>query len=119
MSFKRGRPPKIIFLFFAIIAVLALGGIVMLLWNAILPDLLNTKRISYWQAVGLFLLSKLLFSSFKPGGPRGRKCGPNEKLREKFETMTPEERLQFRKQWRDRFKGDWRNRCAPPEEETE
>ncbi|ANH82889.1 hypothetical protein A8C56_19545 [Niabella ginsenosidivorans] len=116
MNYKRRRPPAFVFIFIAAIALLAIGGLVMLLWNAILPDLLNTKRISYWQAVGLLVLTKILLSPFRPGGGPKKHFGPGERLREKFKQMTPEERQQFRKQWRERFRNDWRNHCTPGNE---
>lgn len=117
MNYKRRRPPKLVFVFFALLALLAFGGLVMLLWNAILPELLNTKRISYWQAVGLLVLSKILFSSFRPGERSRRHFGPGERLREKFKNMSPEERQKFRQEWKERFRDDWRRHCKPPEEE--
>lgn len=33
----------------------------MLLWNAVMPELFHVPAISFWQALGLLLLSGLLF----------------------------------------------------------
>ena len=90
------------FIPFIIIGVVAiLGGVVMLLWNGILTDILNVKRITYWQAVGLFILCKILFSSFRPGPPGGfRRGGPPWK--HKLMDLSPEEREQFKKEWQMR-----------------
>ncbi|HEX2869530.1 MAG TPA: hypothetical protein VHO03_20975 [Ignavibacteriales bacterium] len=41
--------------------------ILMLLWNALLPAILGVSVITYWQALGLFILSKILFSGFGRG----------------------------------------------------
>ncbi len=55
----------------AIIVLAILGGaalayVVMLLWNWLIPVLfVGGKVISYWQAVGVLVLSKILFGSFK------------------------------------------------------
>ncbi len=38
------------------------GFVVQLLWNWLIPDLFNGPSISYLQALGLFILTKLLFS---------------------------------------------------------
>ncbi len=46
---------------------LAFGYIVMLLWNAIMPDVLGTRQVSYWQAVGLLILARLLVGGFHHG----------------------------------------------------
>lgn len=56
-----------------------LGAIVMWLWNWLMPIIFHIGVITYWQAVGLAILGRLLFGSFHHGGPhyRGRsKFGP-------------------------------------------
>jgi len=53
---------------FVIAAILIFPAITMLLWNWLIPVLFSGPVISYWQALGLIILSKILFS----GGPRGR-----------------------------------------------
>lgn len=71
------------------------GGLVMLLWNWLMPELFNLGTITFVQATGLLLLCKILFGglgfshqSHGHGGHHG--CG--NKLRERWENMTPEER---------------------------
>ena len=36
--------------------------VVMWLWNWLVPELFNGPVITYWQTLGLFILSKILFS---------------------------------------------------------
>ncbi|MCL4512305.1 MAG: hypothetical protein M1470_14790 [Bacteroidetes bacterium] len=44
------------------LAFMAVAGLVlMLLWNSLLPIIFGIKAIGYWQAVGLLILSKVLF----------------------------------------------------------
>jgi hypothetical protein len=78
-----------------VIAVLALvGWVVMLLWNALVPQLFHGPALGYWQAVGLLLLSRLLFGGLRGrGGWRGHW---RHRWRERWEQMTPEERAQLR-----------------------
>lgn len=45
----------------AAVFAVALGWLVMLLWNALVPELFHGPEVSYWQAVGLLILSHLLF----------------------------------------------------------
>jgi hypothetical protein len=96
---------KFYFVPFIIIAVIAiLSAIVMLLWNNVLVDIVNVKKITYWQAAGLFILSKILFTSFRPGPPGGfRRGGPP--WRNKLMNLSQEERDQFRKEWEQRNTG--------------
>ncbi len=60
-----------------------------------MPELFGMQVISFWQAVGLLLLCKILFGGMLGGhhghGHGGCHCGGN-KLRERWESMTPEER---------------------------
>lgn len=59
----------------AFAAFLALGGVVVReLWNALLPPLFGWKAVTFWQALGLLALCRILFGGFPPGGgpPRSR-----------------------------------------------
>jgi len=87
-------------------AITAFGFIVMGLWNAILPQVITgVKVISFWQALGILALSKILFGFGKGGGGWGQKRREwKEKMTEKLAHMTAEEREQF--------KAEWKNRCG-------
>jgi hypothetical protein len=79
----------------------AVGFVVMLLWNNLLPEILGVKTITFWQAIGIFILSKILF-----GFGKGGRMGPPWKrgrMAERFKEMTPEEREVFKEKmqhWR-------------------
>jgi len=86
-SVKRGVKIAMI----APVAFVALGFLVMLLWNWLVPTVLGGRTINFWQAWGIFFLCKLLFGGFNGGpGRRGQK-----RLRERWQHMTPEERARF------------------------
>lgn len=96
---------KLIFIPFVVVGILALiSYIVMLLWNNLLPDIFHVTTITYWQAAGLLILSKILFGF---GGPKGRSGAPwmRHKM-ERFKNMSPEEQERFREQMRARC-GKW------------
>ena len=79
---------------FGALAVTAAGFVVMSLWNILMPGLFAVPSISFWQALGLLILSKILFGGFRPhsgGGPRWRR-----RMMERWEGMTPEEREKFK-----------------------
>ena len=48
------------FVLVAAFFVLLFGSIVMLLWNAILPNLFGFHTVTFWQSVGLLLLTRIL-----------------------------------------------------------
>ena len=96
---------KFIFIPFLVLGMLALiSYVVMLLWNNLLPDIFHITTITYWQAAGLLILSKILFGF---GGPRGRGGAPwmRHKM-ERFKNMSPEEQERFREEMRARC-GKW------------
>jgi hypothetical protein len=50
------------------------GWVVMLLWNWLMPDLFGLKRLDYWKAWGLLVLTTILFKGFRIGsGDGGRR----------------------------------------------
>jgi hypothetical protein len=98
------------------IAVAALAGIalisfiVMQLWNAILPSAVGWHAITYWQALGLLILSKILFGfPFRGGAGGGRYW--RRRMLERYSHMTPEEREKFREGMRERC-GEFRTPAA-------
>jgi hypothetical protein len=90
-----------------IVVFIALGGmLVQLLWNWLLPPLFGLPAVTFWQAIGLLALCRILF-----GGVGTRGCGPRGRMRERWGHMTPEERERFRKGMRARWGFD----PPPPE----
>jgi hypothetical protein len=93
------------------LAIAVFTFVVMSLWNALVPALFAGPVITFWQALGLLLLSKILFGGFR--GP-GRHPHWRHRMRERLEQMTPEERENFRKSMRERC--SWSRK---PAEETQ
>ncbi len=88
------------FALFAIVAMAVFGFVVMQLWNSVLPAAAGWHAITYWQAIGLLILSKILFGGFRGGwGWRGHW---RHRMMERWEQMTPEEREKFREAMRSR-----------------
>lgn len=79
--------PLIIALF-----VFVAGGIVMQLWNWLLPPLFGWPPISLLQGFGLLALCRILFGGFGGGG------GHNQS-----KTITRADRERFRQRMRERF----------------
>jgi hypothetical protein len=46
---------------FVLVFVLVFGAVVRLLWNWLMPEIFALRAITYLQAIGLLLLSRLLF----------------------------------------------------------
>jgi hypothetical protein len=89
----------------AIAAVALFGFIVMQLWNHALVPSTGWHPLTYWQALGLLILAKILFGGFR-GGP-GRHW--RHRMHDRWEKMTPEEREKFREGMRGRC-----GHAAPP-----
>jgi hypothetical protein len=75
----------------AAIALPVFGFLVMSLWNWLMPTIFSVHPVGFWQALGLFFLSRILFGGI--GGNGGRK---HWRHRERWEHMSPEERERFR-----------------------
>lgn len=83
------------------------GFIIQHLWNWLMPAILGLHAITFWQAIGLFVLSKILFGGFHRHGPRGRW---GRQMNERWAQMSPEDREKFRSGMRG-----WRG-CRPARE---
>jgi hypothetical protein len=96
---------------FVTVAIFVFGEIVFRLWNWLVPSLFHLSALtSFWQAIGLMILSWLLFGGLRGFGRRG--FGPHgpgrealygrwrdrmqQRMRDRWEQMTPEERDKFR-----------------------
>jgi Ca2+/H+ antiporter, TMEM165/GDT1 family len=92
----------------AIIGIALFGWIVMLLWNELLPELFGFAQIGYWQAVGLLILSKILFGGLHFGHKGHRhhdkyREAQDIDFRDRFLNLTPEEKEKFKREWCERF----------------
>ena len=82
---------------------ITLGGvIVQQLWNWLLPMLFGVRQITFWQAIGVLVLCRILFGGFRMGGGGRPGRRMRERMQERWEKMTPEEREKFRQSWRGR-----------------
>jgi hypothetical protein len=88
------------FALFAALFFTVFSFVVMRLWNWLMPALFGGHEISFWQAVGVLVLSKILFGGFR-GGP-GRHLFSRHRMTERWEAMSPEEREKFRQGMRGR-----------------
>jgi len=86
------------------------GEIVMHLWNWLLPMLFGWKTISFWQALGLMILCRILFGGHGFGGGSQHRGGRH--WGKHWQGVTPEEREKFLAEARRR--GTW-----PPEQAGE
>jgi hypothetical protein len=86
------RAPRIVL--FGAVALTVLGFVTMALWNWLAPVLFSLTRISFWQALGLVLLSRILFGGFRHGSWHHREW--RERVLARWNQMTPEEREKLR-----------------------
>ncbi|MBT1687936.1 hypothetical protein [Dawidia soli] len=92
-----------------LLLVLVVGWVVQILWNWLVPVLFHGPFITYAQALGLLVLSKILFSGI--GGKRyADECKPSngapywkQRFYEKFSTMKPEDREAFKQKMKEKW----------------
>ena len=99
----RSRKRKLFFIIPAAIVGIALfmflgGWIVMSLWNWLLPALFGWRMITFWQALAMLILCRILF-----GGVHGRGWHSSRRpWGARWSNMTDEEREKFRQGMRER-----------------
>ena len=87
----------IVGLFFLLVALLQV------LWNNLMPEIFGLRTISYWQSLGLLVLSKILFGGGfgRPGGGFRRKFKRDRTL--DSSDISEEDKEKLREEWRRRF----------------
>ncbi len=89
-----------------------MGYVVMRLWNATLPLIIQgVSAITFWQALALLLLSRLLFGGFrgpwnKPGFGGFNRDQWKNRMAERWQQLTPEQRERMRQRWGRRCGSD-------------
>jgi hypothetical protein len=92
----RGKRVAKVFVIGLLVLIFAsvFGLVVVRLWNWLMPGLFGLHTITYWQALGLLVLSRILLGGFRGRphfGPPGR-----HRMWKRWQQMTPEEREKFR-----------------------
>ena len=75
--------------------------VVEILWNELLPYIANFRPINYWQALGLLILSRLLFGGLRFGGFKSEhhKKHWKKKWENHLNKMSPEARERYKEKW--------------------
>ena len=88
-----------------VLLFIAIGGaVVQQLWNWLLPPLFGWRQVTFWQALGILALCRILFGGL--GGHASHRSSFRRRLEARCEHMTPEERERFRQRLRERWGGD-------------
>ena len=77
------------------------GELVMHLWNWLMPPLFGFRQVTFWQALGLLMLCRILFGGLGLHGS-GR-SNVRRRMAERWEHMSPEERERLRQSWGGRW----------------
>jgi len=94
--------------------------VLMLLWNWLMPAIFDLSTITFWQALGLLALSKILFGGFS-GGKKGCGCngskghgGWKHKFKHKWANMSEDDKMK----WESKFAGTAYSGAALTEEDS-
>ncbi|MFD2784859.1 hypothetical protein [Hymenobacter rubripertinctus] len=111
-------------LLFGTLFVALAGYVTMWLWNWLLPDLFRLPLISIWQALGLLVLSRLLFGGWGSRGGRARWARHRRQWKDKVESrldcLSPEEKEKFRQKMEGACTGPpaWLRRRTPEPDQS-
>lgn len=85
MIYGRFTPARFFkILLMVIVGIIIFGGGFLLLWNWLMPAIFGLPQITFWQALGLLVLSKIIFSGF---GHKKHNHRIKPEWREHFEKM--------------------------------
>lgn len=97
-----------------VILFITLGGLVVqALWNWLLPVLFGWPQVSFWQALGILAISRILFGGFGMGGG-GTRHKVRRRMADRLEHMTPEEREELRQRLASDFPAEAKPRRSRP-----
>jgi len=87
----------------------AMTFVVMLLWNWLMPILFGLSIITFWQALGILALSKILFGAHwgKRGGTCSCNSGGHYGWKQKFKSKWQDMSLEDKKKWEDKCGSKW------------
>ena len=104
------RGKRAFFIPIIVIGFFLCSGAVMFLWNAVIPAVITgVHAVTYWQAMGILVLSKILFGGLKGLNDHGHehhRRHMDRDLREKWMQMDPQEREKMRSE----LKNEWKQR---------
>ena len=108
---KNFHPAKI----FAMIGIVLLfvsilASIVMYLWNAILVEVLSVNPLTFIQALGLLVLSRILFGRLPFGKSPMKNKRRHMHWKDKWKNMSDEERRAYKEKWKKRH--EWKKRMT-------
>jgi hypothetical protein len=89
---------------FGVVAVAVASGVVMALWNWVMPATFGLPALTLGRAFALLVLSRLLLGGFSGG--MGRRMHWRHRMRERWDEMSPEQR--------DRFMSGMQRGCGRP-----
>lgn len=89
-----------------IAAAFLFGLVILLLWNWLMPHIFGLPEITYWEGVGLLILSCILFGRMS-GGPSGEKKKDKDSVRETIKAEIKKEiEKEFEKEFGKKESGD-------------
>lgn len=89
---------------FILLALLGITFVVYWLWNYVLVAVVTVVRpVTYWQALGLLILFRILMGGFKFGPYAGRTPYNRANWGGKWQQMSSEERAKFKEEWKQRW----------------
>ena len=110
-------------LILAVVFCLILGFLVKFLWNETFAVMLGLPAISYWQAIGLFILAKFFFGFGTGGSTKYRYARKNRKNQKHGEDPDSDgvselaEDETFRKYWQHEGKSEYEAFLASRDED--
>jgi hypothetical protein len=91
-----------------VLMFLFVAVVLMVLWNWLMPVVFGFSAIDFYQASGLLVLARILFGGEGFYFKRRWRNAWGSHLKNKMNSMTPEEQERFRRRWEEMC-GKWKS----------
>jgi Ca2+/H+ antiporter, TMEM165/GDT1 family len=98
--------------------VFVFGFVVMTLWNYTLPALFGISTITFWQAIAITILSKILFGGFHGGKGHKQSHNRSDYWKHRWKNMSEEERERYKNRWKNWCDTRWDDERKDTEEQS-
>jgi len=107
------------FVVMGVAAMILFTFAVMWLWNWLVPEVFNGPDLSYWQTLGLLVLTKILFSGMGKGGSSHSSKYSRHSKKDHSHWCGDEHSSKYKDKWRKKYEEKMNGKVEDQGDENE